>query len=255
MSDPKKEPSGADRPPTASIKSYRQNYQTHSRIPQEGRDREDILREMEEMRAAEEGRWEQGFASGCVYHGGQEHIDFLNKVYAINSQSNPLHADIWPSAVKFESEVVAMAANMLGAGLSGGEPGMPNEICGVVSSGGTESILLAMKTYRDYARDKKGITKPQMVVPVTAHAAFDKASQHFGIDIIHVPVGADYRADVAATERAITENTIVIVGSAPPFPHGLVDPIEELSELARARGIGLHTGARLGRGVALWAGR
>ncbi|MDP2674771.1 MAG: aminotransferase class V-fold PLP-dependent enzyme [Dehalococcoidia bacterium] len=253
MSETKKRPSGADRPPIASIKSYRQNYQTHSRIPPEGRDREDILREMEEMRAAEEGRWEQGYASGCVYHGGQEHIDFLNKVYAINSQSNPLHADVWPSAVKFESEVVAMAANMLSAGLSGAEPGTPGEICGVVSSGGTESILLAMKTYRDYARDKRGITAPQMIVPSTAHAAFDKAAEYFRIEIVHVPVGDDFRADVAATERAITENTIVIVGSAPPFPHGIIDPIEELSELARSRGIGFHTDGCLGGFLLPWA--
>src|SRR3970282_2195025 len=222
MSETKKQPSGAGAAPIASIKSYRQNYQTHSRIPPEGRDREDILREMEEMRAAEEGRWEQGFASGCVYHGGQEHIDFLNKVYAINSQSNPLHADVWPSAVKFESEVVAMAANMLGAGRSGGEPGTPGEICGVVSSGGTESLLLAMKTYRDYARDKKGIAKPQMIVPSTDDAAFARAAQYFGIELVPVPAGDDFRADVSATERAITDDSIVVVGAAPPFPQGML---------------------------------
>ena len=253
MSETKKQPSGADTPPIASIKSYRQNYQTHSRIPAKGRDREDILREMEEMRAVEEGRWERGYASGCVYHGGQEHIDFLNKVYAINSQSNPLHADLWPSAVKFESEVVAMAANMLGAGLSGAEPGTPDEICGTVSSGGTESILLAMKTYRDYARDKKGVTEPQMIVPSTAHAAFDKAAGYFGIEIVHVPVDDEFRADVDATERAVTDNTIVIVGSAPPFPHGIIDPIQELSELARSRGIGFHTDGCLGGFLLPWA--
>ena len=253
MSETKDQPSGADTPPSATIKSYRQNYQTHSRIPARGHDRDAILGEMEEMRRLEEGRWEQGYASGCVYHGGQEHIDFLNKVYAINSQTNPLHADLWPSAIKFESEVVAMTANMLGAGLSGGEPGTPNEICGVVSSGGTESILLAMKTYRDYARDKRGITEPQMVVPSTAHAAFDKAAGYFGIEIVHVPVGEDFRADVDATERAITDNTIVIVGSAPPFPHGLIDPIQELSELARSKGTGFHTDACLGGFVLPWA--
>jgi glutamate/tyrosine decarboxylase-like PLP-dependent enzyme len=110
-----------------------------------------------------------------------------------------------------------------------------------------------MKTYRDSARAKKGITEPEMVVPVTAHAAFDKASQYFGSKIIHVPVADDYRADVAATEKAITDNTIVIVGSAPQFPHGLIDPIEQLSELARSRGIGFHTDACLGGFVLPWA--
>src|SRR4030067_608030 len=147
MSETEKQPSGADTPPIASIKSYRQNYQTHSRIPTRGRDREDILREMEEMRAVEEARWE------------------------------------------------------------GGE---------TVSSGGAGGILLAMKPSRDYARDKRGITKPQMIVPSTAHAAFDKAAEYFGIEIVHIPVGDDFRADVAAPERAITGNTIDIVGSAPP---------------------------------------
>ena len=253
MAETDQQQGGAGAPPVASIKSYRQRFQTHSAIPGKGRDREDILREMREMQALEEARWGRGFASGCVYHGDNEHIDFLNEVYAINSQSNPLHADVWPSAVKFESEIVAMTANMLGAGLSGAKPGTPDEICGVVSSGGTESILLAMKTYRDYARDKKGIAKPEMVVPTTAHAAFNKAAQYFGIEITHVPVGEDFRADVAATERAITQNTIVIVGSAPPFPHGIIDPIDELSELARARGIGFHTDACLGGFVLPWA--
>jgi sphinganine-1-phosphate aldolase len=253
MAETDKQQGGGSAPPVATIKSYRQHFQTYSAIPDSGRDREDILREMREMQALEEARWGKGFASGCVYNGDNDHIDFLNEAYAINSQSNPLHADVWPSAVKFESEIVAMTANMLGAGLSGAQPGTPDEICGVVSSGGTESILLAMKTYRDYARDKRGITKPQMIVPVTAHAAFDKAAQYFGIEIVHVPVGDDFRADVAATERAITENTIVIVGSAPPFPHGLVDPIDQLSEMARARGIGFHTDGCLGGFLLPWA--
>ena len=78
-----------------------------------------------------------------MYHGDQEHIDFLNQVYAINSQSNPLHADVWPSANKFEAEIVAMTADMLG--------GAGQDVCGTLSSGGTESIMLAMKTYRDWA--------------------------------------------------------------------------------------------------------
>ncbi|MBI2913834.1 MAG: aminotransferase class V-fold PLP-dependent enzyme [Chloroflexi bacterium] len=247
------EPGRQSSPPQATIKSYRQRFQTYTRIPELGRDRDEVLAEMRDMSALEAARWRAGYASGSVYNGDEEHIEFLNQVYAINSQSNPLHTDLWPSAIKFESEIVAMTARMLGADRSGAEPGTPEEICGSVSSGGTESILLAMKAYRDQAREKRGITQPDMIVPSTGHAAFDKAAQYFGIRIIHVPVGADYRADVAATERAITDNTIVIVGSAPPFPHGLIDPIEELSELARARGIGFHTDACLGGFLLPWA--
>lgn len=231
----------------ASIKAYRRYLPTYRQLPPDGLPRDEILGQMRRMAEAEAARWREGFASGSVYNGDEEHIEFLNQVYAINSQSNPLHTDIWPSAVKYESEVVAMTAEMLGAGRT------DDEICGTVTSGGTESILLAMKAYRDYARERKGITRPQMVVPSTAHAAFDKAAQYFGIDIVHVPVGPDFRADVAAMEAAITPDTIVLVGSAPPFPHGIIDPIEELSELARSRGIGFHTDACLGGFLLPWA--
>jgi sphinganine-1-phosphate aldolase len=193
--------------------------------------------------------------SGAVYHGEEEHIAFVNRVYALHSQSNPLHADLWPSATKFEAEVVAMTASMLGAAEA--NAGRPHEehLCGSLSSGGTESIMLAMKTYRDQARDRKRITRPELVAPTSAHPAFDKAAHYFGIKLVRVPVGADYRADVAAMRKALTRNTIALVGSAPSFPHGVIDPIEELSELARKRGIGFHTDACLGGFVLPWARR
>lgn len=231
-----------------SLKPYKGQFAAFTRIPETGRDKESILQEMEALRSLEEARWKEGFVSGAVYHGDDDHIDFLNRVYALHSQSNPLHSDLWPSTTKFEAELVAMTANMLGA-----SEASDGEICGVVSSGGTESILLAMKSYRDWARDRKGITSPEMVVPSTAHAAFDKAAQYFNIKLVRVPVGADYAADVGATKKAITKNTIVVVGSAPSFPHGIVDPIAELSELARERGIGFHTDACLGGFVLPWA--
>jgi sphinganine-1-phosphate aldolase len=236
-----------------ALKPYRDRFPAFTQLPPVGRNREEILNEMQELKSVEESRWKDGFVSGAVYHGDQEHIDFLNRVYAINSQSNPLHSDLWPSTTKFEAEIVAMTANMLGADEAGGNGASEEEICGVVSSGGTESILLAMKAYRDWAKAQKGINKPEMVVPVTAHAAFDKAAQYFNIKIKRVPVDRDYRADVAATKEAITKNTIVIVGSAPSFPHGTIDPIEELSELAQERGIGFHTDACLGGFVLPWA--
>jgi glutamate/tyrosine decarboxylase-like PLP-dependent enzyme len=154
---------------------------------------------------------------------------------------------VWPSATKFEAEIVAMTADMLnGAG---------QNVVGTLSSGGTESIMLAMKTYRDWARETKGVTRPEMIVPVSAHAAFDKASQYFGITAIHIPVDSDFRADVNAARRAVNRNTIVIVGSAPSFPHGAIDPIRELSELARRHGIGFHADACLGGFVLPWAER
>ena len=231
----------------SSVKPYKGKFASFTQIPATGRARADILRDMQAMRAREDETWKDGFVSGAVYHGDESHIEFLNQVYALNSQSNPLHADVWPSATKFEAEIVAMTAHMLG--------GDGQDVHGTVSSGGTESIMLAMKTYRDWARETKGITQPEMIVPVTAHAAFDKASQYFNIKTVHIPIDANFRADVNAARKAVNKNTIVIVGSAPSFPHGAIDPIEELSELAREHGIGFHTDACLGGFVLPWAER
>lgn len=228
-----------------SVKPYRGRFPTYGAIPEQGRPRDEVLAELQAMLDEERPRWAEGFASGSVYHGDPEHIEFLNRVYAVSSQANPLHADLWPSVVKCEAEIVAMTANMLG-GVEG--------VCGTMSSGGTESILLAMKAYRDrgYA---SGIEQPAMVVPSTAHAAFDKAAEYLRLEKITVAVGPDGRADVAATEAAITPSTVVLVGSAPCFPNGLVDPIEELAGIAAARGLGFHTDACLGGFVLPWAAR
>ncbi len=230
------------------VKPYLQEFPSTVCLPAQGRPREEILAEMDEFRRREEARWKKGFVSGAVYNGNGEHVEFLNRVYAINSQSNPLHADVWPSTAKFEAEIVAMTSHMLGAG--GADP---NEIVGTVSSGGTESILLACKSYRDRARDRMGIASPEMIAPVTAHAAFNKAAEYFNIKLVSIPVDDGFRADVHAAERAITRNTVLLVGSAPSFPHGVIDPIAELSELARQHGVGFHTDACLGGFLLPWA--
>jgi len=237
------------------VKPYRGQFDTWAEIPDTGRDKSDILKDMQALSDLEQVKWKEGYASGAVYHGDEAHIHFLNQIYALNSQSNPLHSDLWPSSAKYESEIVSMTAKMLGADTAAAESDKDQKVCGVVSSGGTESILLAMKTYRDWGRDQKKITRPEMIVPVTAHAAFDKAAEYFKIKIKRIPVGADYRADVAAARNAVTRNSIVLVGSAPSFPHGMVDPIEGLSEVARKKGIGFHTDACLGGFVLPWAER
>jgi len=230
-----------------SLKPYRGRYEAYNQLPSQGLKRDQILQLMQEFYNLEEAKWKDGFVSGTVYHGDLEHIDFQSKVYTINSQSNPLHFDVWPSTGKFEAEIVSMTANMLNADKTS------DDIVGTVSSGGTESILLAMKTYRDWAKEKKGITQPEMLAAPTAHAAFDKASQYFNIKMVRIPLGDDYRADVQAAKELINENTVVVVGSAPHFPHGIIDPIEELSELARQHGVGFHTDACLGGFILPWA--
>jgi glutamate/tyrosine decarboxylase-like PLP-dependent enzyme len=231
-----------------SLKPYQANFPSHDRLPSHGRPRGEILREMQALRDLEEARWREGFVSGAVYHGDYAHIEFLNQAYAINSQANPLHADVWPSISKYEAEIIAMTGRMLG-----GDSIRDGQACGTVTSGGTESILLAMKTYRDWARETRGITHPEMVLPVTAHAAFDKAAQYFRIRQVRIPIDAQYKADLPAARRAISRNTVVVVGSAPSFPHGAIDPIAELSELARERGTGFHTDACLGGFLLPWA--
>ena len=225
---------------------YREQFEVISQLPDVGRDRADILREIEQLEKIEHARWEEGFASGSVYNGDEEHIAFVNKVYAIQSQANQLHPDLWPSAAKFESEIVAMTAHMLGAGDVGAPYGSEEGICGSVTSGGSESILLAMKTYRDWARDKRGITEPEIVLPISAHAAFHKAAQYFRLGLKVTPLDADFRADMAAVEAAITPNTIALVASAVNFPYGTIDPIDAFGELAQRHKIGLHVDGCLG---------
>jgi sphinganine-1-phosphate aldolase len=232
-----------------SLKPYRKDFKTYSKIPQIGRCRDEIIAEMNAIKEREESRWRDGFVSGAVYNNDQAFIDFLNQVYAIHSQSNALHTDVWPSASKFEAEVVAMTANMLSAAQT------KDVICGSISSGGTESILLAMKTYRDWARDTKGVTHPNIVAPITAHPAFDKAGNYFGIQVIRVPVDEHFRAVPAAIKHKINHNTIAMVGTAGTYPHGVIDPIPELSEIARQHKIGFHTDGCLGGFILPWAER
>jgi sphinganine-1-phosphate aldolase len=231
---------------SASLRPYRNDIPTFASLPDQGRDHDEVLGWMATMRDHEQDKWRDGRVSGAVYHGEPDHVAYLNDVYAMHSQCNPLHPDVWPSQSKYEAEIVSMTAGMLG---STGDDG----ICGTVSSGGTESILLAMKACRNHAVKVRGIRRPELLVPETAHAAFDKACEMFGMHKVTVPVGKDCRADVKRMKKAISWNTAVIVGSAPSFPHGAIDPIEELSNLALANGIPFHTDACLGGFVLPWA--
>ncbi|XP_017419215.1 sphingosine-1-phosphate lyase [Vigna angularis] len=187
----------------------------------------------------------QGKCSGTVYIGGSEsdgHFSVINEACSMFAHTNPLHLDVFKSVARFEAEVVAMTAALLGSkeNSSGGQ------ICGNMTSGGTESILLAVKTSRDYMKSKKGITRPEMIIPLSGHSAYDKAAQYFNIKLWRVPVDKNFQADVKAIRRHINKNTILIVGSAPGFPHGIIDPIEELGRLASSFGICFHVDLCLG---------
>ncbi|XP_020977882.1 sphingosine-1-phosphate lyase [Arachis ipaensis] len=187
----------------------------------------------------------QGKCSGTVYIGGSEidgHFSLINEACSMFAHTNPLHLDVFQSVGRFEAEVVAMTAALLGSQ----EKSSGGQVCGNMTSGGTESILLAVKSSRDYMKSKKGITRPEMIIPVSAHSAYDKAAQYFNIKLWRVPVNKDFQADVKAIRRHINKNTILIVGSAPGFPHGIIDPIEELGQLASSFGICLHVDLCLG---------
>ena len=227
-----------------TLKPYNDTYHVYTSLPSKGRDRDEILKEMQEMNEKEEELWSEGYVSGTVYYSDPEQIAFANKVYELFSQTNPLHPDVWPSMAKFESEIISMTADLMGRKEAIAKK-KSTKISGTLSSGGTESIMLAMKTYRDKAA-KKGIAEPEIIAPLSAHAAFDKSAQYFKMKLVHIPLGDDFRADVSALEKAINKNTAVIVGTAGTFPHGVIDPIEEMSAIAKKNKIPFHTDACLG---------
>lgn len=233
-----------------SLRPYRDRFPVHTTLPATGIKSQKILKEVQTFHDIEQQRWKQGLVSGGIYHGDRKHIDLLNRVYALQSQSNPLHADIFPGTVQFEAEIIAMTANLL----SGGEAERL-QICGSVTSGGTEGILMAMKVYRDRARIERGIRRPEILAPVTAHTAFNKAAEYFGMRLRHIPLDDNYSADLNAMRRMTNHNTVVIVGSAPGFPYGLIDPIGPMSEFARSQGIGFHSDGCLGGFVLPFAER
>lgn len=226
------------------FKPYSEKYRSFEKIPENGLEHGEILDMLRGLESGEEPPWKKGYVSGAVYNGSERHITFTNEAYSIASQTNPLHPDVFPSALKIEQEIVSMTGRMLGGDA---------EVRGSVTSGGTESILLAMKTYRDWARATKGIKNPEIVLPVSAHAAFDKACSYFGITPRLVPLDKNFQADVGKVRESVNENTIAIVGSAPCFPYGTIDPIGEMSGIARDLGIGFHVDACLGGFVLPWA--
>ena len=199
-------------------------------------------------------RWKEGRAFSLAYYAGPEVQAVADQAYAMYGSTNGLNADAFPSLKKFQADVVATVNRWV----HGDETS-----AGFMTSGGTESILLAVKAARERGRREFGITQPNVVLPTSAHAAFEKACYYFGLESRRVPVRADWRADVEATRQAIDANTVLIVGSAPQYPQGVVDPIVDLAAIARERNINCHVDAcmggvtltfleRLGENIPLW---
>jgi len=238
--------------PADPFKPYKGRFEAFHALPARGRAKDDIIKELSVMAEEENAKWQTGQVSGTFYHAGEEHRAFLNRVFALFSHENTIQFDTCPSMFKMESEIIAMTAKMLHADAVK-EHNPEDQVCGTVTSGGTGSILMAMKVYRDWAREDKGITAPEIIMPHTAHPAFDKAGQYFGIKMVHVPVKEpDFRVDPAAVADCVNENTAAIVGSAGNYPYGLIDPLDKLSDLALEHGIGLHVDGCLGGFILPW---
>lgn len=186
-------------------------------------------------------KWRDGHAFTLAYNAGDDVLAVAEAAYAKFSTENALNTDAFPSLRRIQAEVVDIVGDWLQVGPGG---------AGFMTTGGTESILMAVKAARERGRKEKGITSPNVVLPTSAHAAFEKGCYYFGLESRRVPVGADWKADVAATEAAIDDNTVLVVGSAPQYPQGVIDPIPELAALAAARDINCHVDGCMG-GVTL----
>lgn len=228
----------------SSLFPYADTYPVHRRLPEAGRPRDEVLAEVAAMAGREDAPYHEGRISGSVYMGDEEHYAFLNEVFGHFSHANVLQRDMYPSATKFEGEIIAMTADLLHGGAAVGPDG-ESTVCGVLTSGGTESLMNPLLVYREWGRDR-GIVRPNVVMPVTAHPALDKGGHYFGIEMRKAPVTGEFVADVAAMADLIDADTVALVGSAGSYPHGVVDPIEELGELALGRGVNLHVDGCLG---------
>lgn len=216
----------------------------YATIPAEGLAEKDLVQYMEYWASKEHPGWRDGKVSGKVYNGHPSVISVMKAVYDLYCVSNALHPEVFPSIRKFEAETIRMTANML----HGDE-----NTCGTLTSGGTESILMAMKTYREYARKGRGIQNPEVVMSEGAHAAFDKAQEYFGIKVIRTPINPDGTTNIPALEAQINANTIGIVGSTPNYAHGSIDDITTLAAIATRHNILLHVDACLGGFFLPWA--
>jgi glutamate/tyrosine decarboxylase-like PLP-dependent enzyme len=238
--------------PVDPFKPYKGQYESYYKMPAKGRGKDDVLKELSAMAEAENAAWQSGQVSGTFYHAGEEHRAFLNRVFSLFSHANTIQFDICPSMFKMESEIISMTAKML-HGDAVKEHDAADQVCGTVTSGGTGSILMAMKVYRDWARNERNIQAPEVIMPHTAHPAFDKSGSYFGIKMVHVPVAEpDFRVNPAAVEEKINENTVAIVGSAGNYPYGLIDPLEGLSDIAVKHDIGFHVDGCLGGFIFPW---
>lgn len=205
-------------------------------IPAQGRGAQELLDEVSTGRAGDLD-WKGGRAFSLVYNADDPVLeDLQHGVANVFLHDNALNPFAYPSLMKMEADLVSMVAGLLGTGPQSG----------ALTSGGSESIFCAMQTAREHARSEHGIAEPVVLLPSTAHPAFTKAAHNLDIEAIRIPVDSSGMADVAATKAAVDDRTAMIVGSAPCYPYGVIDPIEDLADLAASRDVLCHVDSCLG---------
>jgi glutamate/tyrosine decarboxylase-like PLP-dependent enzyme len=217
------------------------------KIPTQGVAPDEVLAQLSAMRSSD-ADWKGGRVFSLVYHAGDAHTRLLERAHAIYASGNLLYPMAFQSLRRMEAEVTQMAAGLLHG---------PDTTVGAMTSGGTESILVAVAAYRDRARARRKpiVRTPEIVAARTVHPAFDKAAHYFGVRLRKVDVDDDQRMSVRSLERAIGRSTIAIVASAPQYPHGVIDPIEEVGAVAARHGLPLHVDACVGGFVLPWIER
>lgn len=208
----------------------------HKAMPDIGQDSSEILRQLDNFKEHDP-NYKEGRVWSLVYYLDEDHSAFIKDSYHKFACENGLNPTAFKSLKKFETDVISATADILNG---------TEEVCGVVTSGGTESCLMAVKAYRDMAKETRGITSPEMVMPESAHVAWFKASEYFGVKIRLVPLLDDLTPDMKKLKKLVNRNTVMILGSAPEYPHGTIDPIAEMGEIAQKKKIPLHVDACVG---------
>ena len=213
-----------------------------NRLPAHGLDADAVMSRLDEF-SADDRDWRGGRVFSLVYSGGDDVLDLLTRASNRFSAENALNTMAFPSLGWMQHDIITITIGLLGGDR---RPGGSAGVRGYLTSGGTESLLQATKTARDWGRGSRNITRPNMVLATSAHAAFSKASHYFDVECRRVPVTADGSADVGAMADVVDDDTVLVVGSAPSYPHGVIDPIGDLGALALDRGILCHVDACLG---------
>jgi sphinganine-1-phosphate aldolase len=207
-------------------------------LPASGLPAAEVLARIAELKAGDLDH-HNGRVFSLVFHAGEEHEDVVSKAHALYLWENALNPSVFPGLRTMTADVVSATADLLTGG------GQVDGVTGFLTSGGTESLLLAVKTAKVAGRER-GIDHGNIVLATSAHAAFDKGCDYFGLEPRRVPVLADYRVDVDAMADAIDDATVLVVGSAPQYPQGVVDDIPAVAGLAAERGISCHVDACMG---------